>query len=70
MGLLRLAQLTGEQRYERHGAGVIALLHDDRAASTQPPSGICCRRCTGTWLRRAPDRLRDPADRRPYRIDR
>ncbi len=27
MGLLRLAQLTGEQRYERHGASVIELLH-------------------------------------------
>jgi uncharacterized protein len=27
MGLLRLAQLTGEERYERHGASVIALLH-------------------------------------------
>jgi hypothetical protein len=27
MGLLRLAQLTGEQRYEQHGASVIALLH-------------------------------------------
>ncbi len=27
MGLLRLAQLTGEKRYERHGASVIALLH-------------------------------------------
>jgi uncharacterized protein YyaL (SSP411 family) len=27
LGLLRLAQLTGEQRYERHSAGVIALLH-------------------------------------------
>jgi uncharacterized protein YyaL (SSP411 family) len=27
MGLLRLAQLTGEDRYERHGASVIALLH-------------------------------------------
>jgi uncharacterized protein len=26
MGLLRLAQLTGEQRYERHGTGVIELL--------------------------------------------
>ncbi len=27
MGLLRLAQLTGEERYERGGASVIALLH-------------------------------------------
>jgi uncharacterized protein YyaL (SSP411 family) len=27
MGLLRLAQLTGEQRYEQHGASVIELLH-------------------------------------------
>jgi hypothetical protein len=27
MGLLRLSQLTGEERYERHGASVIALLH-------------------------------------------
>jgi uncharacterized protein YyaL (SSP411 family) len=27
MGLLRLAQLTGEERYERHSASVIALLH-------------------------------------------
>ncbi len=27
MGLLRLAQLTGEERYEHHGAGVVALLH-------------------------------------------
>ena len=27
MGLLRLAQLTGEERYERYGASVIALLH-------------------------------------------
>ncbi len=27
MGLLRLAQLTGEERYERHGASVIGLLH-------------------------------------------
>ncbi|HTB50517.1 MAG TPA: thioredoxin domain-containing protein [Solirubrobacteraceae bacterium] len=27
LGLLRLAQLTGEQRYERESAGVIALLH-------------------------------------------
>ncbi|MGA7704300.1 MAG: thioredoxin domain-containing protein [Solirubrobacteraceae bacterium] len=27
MGLLRLAQLTGEQRYERYGASVIELLH-------------------------------------------
>jgi uncharacterized protein YyaL (SSP411 family) len=27
MGLLRLAQLTGETRYEEHGASVIALLH-------------------------------------------
>jgi hypothetical protein len=27
MGLLRLAQLTGEERYERAGASVIALLH-------------------------------------------
>ncbi|MGH2912641.1 MAG: glycoside hydrolase family 47 protein, partial [Solirubrobacteraceae bacterium] len=26
MGLLRLAQLTGEQQYERHSAGVIDLL--------------------------------------------
>jgi uncharacterized protein YyaL (SSP411 family) len=25
-GLLRLAQLTGEERYERHGQSVIALL--------------------------------------------
>lgn len=27
MGLLRLAQLTGEERYESHGASVIELLH-------------------------------------------
>jgi uncharacterized protein len=27
MGLLRLAQLTGEQRYESHGASVVELLH-------------------------------------------
>jgi uncharacterized protein YyaL (SSP411 family) len=27
MGLLRLAQLTGKERYEHHGASVIALLH-------------------------------------------
>jgi len=27
MGLLRLAQLTGEQRYEQHGASTIELLH-------------------------------------------
>jgi uncharacterized protein YyaL (SSP411 family) len=27
MGLLRLAQLTGEERYERHGTSVIGLLH-------------------------------------------
>ena len=27
MGLLRLAQLTGEQRYKQHGASVIELLH-------------------------------------------
>jgi uncharacterized protein YyaL (SSP411 family) len=27
MGLLRLAQLTGEQRYEQHGSSTIALLH-------------------------------------------
>jgi uncharacterized protein len=27
MGLLRLAQLTGEQRYEQYGASVIGLLH-------------------------------------------
>jgi uncharacterized protein YyaL (SSP411 family) len=27
MGLLRLAQLTGEERYEHHGASVLALLH-------------------------------------------
>ncbi|MGA9285919.1 MAG: thioredoxin domain-containing protein [Solirubrobacteraceae bacterium] len=27
MGLLRLTQLTGEQRYEQHGASVIGLLH-------------------------------------------
>jgi len=28
VGLLRLAQLTGEQRYEQHGASVLALLHE------------------------------------------
>ena len=28
LGLLRLAQLTGEERYERHAASVLALLHE------------------------------------------
>ncbi len=28
LGLLRLAQLTGEERYERHGASVLSLLHE------------------------------------------
>ncbi|HEV7937527.1 MAG TPA: thioredoxin domain-containing protein [Solirubrobacteraceae bacterium] len=36
MGLLRLAQLTGEERYERGGASVIALLHT--IASRHPAS--------------------------------
>ena len=36
VGLLRLAQLTGEERYEQHGASVLALLHE--IASRHPTS--------------------------------
>jgi uncharacterized protein YyaL (SSP411 family) len=36
MGLLRLAQLTGEDDYERHALGVLRLLHE--IASSHPAS--------------------------------
>ena len=37
LGLLRLAQLTGEERYERHAVSVLRLLARDRTA---PPGRL------------------------------
>ena len=56
-GLLRLAQLTGDERYERHAVSVLALLARDRAA---PPRGLRAPAAGHALvsLARAADRLR------------
>ena len=47
-GLLRLAALTGERRYEEAARRPAAAAAHDRAASTRPRSATCCRRSTST----------------------
>ena len=48
LGLLRLAALTGEYRYEEAALGVDPAAAHDRARSTRRPSATCCRRSTST----------------------
>ena len=48
LGLLRLAALTGERRYDEPGRGRLAPLRRARRHATPTPSPTCCARSTST----------------------